>query len=248
MNCNELRDYYELYALGLAEDPEREEIRVHLNRQCEVCMKGMKQARETAAMLGSSATPAAPSAKLRRRILASAGYEQRGFGWAPALAGALAFSVIAIVYFAGRERDVTRELERVTGISRRQNIELTRMNEVFAIINGADTRVSTFGGGKSTPPSGKVFASPTQGVVLIAANLPPVPRGKAYEMWVIPKGGKPQRAGLFQSAADGSALHVQRGRLDPNADLVAVTLEDAAGADAPTTTPLFAAPIHALLP
>ena len=248
MNCNDLRDYYELYALGLAEDPERGEIRAHLNRQCEVCMKGMKQARETAAMLGSTAIPAAPSAKLRRRILASAGYEQRGFGWAPALAGALVFSVIAGVYFAGRERDVARELDRVTGISRQQNMELTRMNEVLAIINGADTRVSTFGGGKSTPPSGKVFASPTQGVVLIAANLPPVPAGKTYEMWVIPKGGKPQRAGLFQSTADGSALHVQRGRLDPNADLIAVTVEDAAGADAPTTTPLFAAPIRALVP
>ena len=34
----------------------------------------------------------------------------------------------------------------------------------------------------------------------------------------------------------------------PNAEQVAVTLEDAAGADAPTTTPLFAAPIRALAP
>jgi len=143
MNCNELRDHYELYTIGLAEDPERSEIRVHLNRECEVCMEGMRRARETAALVGTTATPAAPSAKLRRRILASAGYEQqRGFGWAPALAGALAFSLIACVYFAGRQRDVARELDRVTGISRQQNIDLTRLNEAFSIINGADTRVS----------------------------------------------------------------------------------------------------------
>ena len=67
-------------------------------------------------------------------------------------------------------------------------------------------------------------------------------------MWVIPKGGKPQRAGMFQSALDGTAMHVQRGKLDPHADLVAVTLENEAGADAPTTTPLFATPIRGLLP
>jgi len=176
MTCNELRDHYELYAIGVADDPERAEIRAHLNRECEVCMEGMRRARETAALLGGTATPATPSPKLRRRILASAGYEQpRGFGWAPALAAALVFSLIACVYFAGREHDIGRELDRVTGISRQQNIELTRLNEVFTIINGADTRVSTFGDGKSTPPSGKVFASPSQGVVLVAGNLPQAP-------------------------------------------------------------------------
>ena len=249
MTCNELRDHYELYAIGVADDPERAEIRAHLNRECEVCMEGMRRARETAALLGGTATPATPSPKLRRRILASAGYEQpRGFGWAPALAAALVFSLIACVYFAGREHDIGRELDRVTGISRQQNIELTRLNEVFSIINGADTRVSTFGDGKSTPPSGKVFASPSQGVVLVASNLPQAPAGKAFEMWVIPKGGKPLPAGMFQSSGDGSAIHVQRGRMDPNADLIAVTLEDAGGVDAPTTTPLFAAPIRGLIP
>jgi hypothetical protein len=249
MNCNELREHYELYTIGLADDPERSEIRVHLNRGCEVCMEGMRRARETTALVGATAAPAAPSAKLRRRILASAGYEQpRGFGWAPALAGALAFSLIACVYFAGRQRDVARELDRLTGISRQQNMDLSRLNEAFSIINGADTRVSTFGDGQAKPPSGRIFSSPSQGVLLIASNLPQAPNGKAYEMWVIPKGGKPLRAGMFQSTLDGTAMHVQRGRLDPNADLVAVTLEDEAGVDAPTTTPLFAAPIRGLLP
>ena len=60
--------------------------------------------------------------------------------------------------------------------------------------------------------------------------------------------GKPLPAGVFQPAADGAATHVHRGRVDPNADLVAVTLEDAAGADQPTTAPLFAAPVRGLVP
>src|ERR1051326_3045431 len=69
MNCNELRDSYELYAIGVADDPERSEIREHLNRECEVCMQGIRQARELAALLGGTAAPAAPSPKLRGRIL-----------------------------------------------------------------------------------------------------------------------------------------------------------------------------------
>src|SRR5437764_9119256 len=98
MKCNELREYYELYAIGVADEPERTEIRAHLNRECEVCMEAMRRAREVAALLGGTAAPEAPSPKLRRRILASAGYQERRFAWAPALGGALAFSLIACVY------------------------------------------------------------------------------------------------------------------------------------------------------
>ena len=70
MNHTELQDHYELYALGLAEEPERDEIRAHLDRGCEVCMAEMRRARELVTLLGGSAVPAAPSPKLRRRILA----------------------------------------------------------------------------------------------------------------------------------------------------------------------------------
>ena len=245
MNCNELREHYELYAIGVADEPERSEIHAHLNRDCEVCMAGIKRAREVAALLGSSAAPAAPSPKLRRRILASVGGEERHFGWAPFLAGALGLSLFAVVYFGGRERDLGNELARVRDINRQQSIEIARVSEAFAIVNGADTTVTTFGEGQPQP-KGKVFWSPSQGVLLIASNLRPAPSGKAYEMWLIPKGGKPKPAGMFQSSSDGSAMHIQRGSA-ADTDLVAVTLENEAGSDQPTSTPLFAAPIHAVV-
>ncbi len=241
MNCNELRDHYELYAIGVADEPERSEIRAHLNRDCEVCMDGIKRAREVAALLGGSAPLAAPSSKLRQRILASVGMEQRRFGWAPFLAAALVLSLFAVVYFGGRERDLGNELARVRDANRQQTIELTRVNEAFAIVNGGDTTVTTFGEGQPRT-KGKVFVSKSQGVLLIASNLRPAPSGKAYEMWLIPKGGKPKPAGMFQSSADGSAMHLQHGSVG-DAALVAVTLEKEAGSDAPTSAVLFAAEI-----
>jgi anti-sigma-K factor RskA len=79
-------------------------------------------------------------------------------------------------------------------------------------------------------------------VLFIASNLPRTPAGKIYEMWLIPKGAKPVPAGLFQSQDDGEAMHVRTGTVDvASTAAVAVTLENEAGADQPTTTPLIVA-------
>jgi anti-sigma-K factor RskA len=243
MNCNELRDHYELYALGIAEEPERTEIRAHLDRECEVCMTQMKAARKVASMLGGTASPAAPSPRLRRRILASVGAGHTSFGWAAALAALAAVAVCAAFYFSGRERDYLEEARVLREQSRSQTIELTRLTEAFAILNGADTTVTSFGE-KLPKPKGTVFFNRSQGLVMIASHLAPAPAGKAYETWMIPKGGKPVRAGMFQSRADGTVMYVQRGAIDTGSIAAfAVTLEVEAGVDAPTSTPLIVAPV-----
>jgi hypothetical protein len=245
MNCSELRDHYELYALGLAEEPERAEIRAHLDRACEVCMAGMKRARELTALLGGSPAPAAPSRKLRRRILASLGVEQRSFGWTPLLAGSTLMCLAAAFYFGGREWDFSREVLRLQEQSRNQIIELTHLNEAFALLNGADTTVTSFGE-KRPMPKGKVFCNPSMGVLLIASNLPQAPAGKAYEMWLIPKGKNPRpvRAGMFQPESDGAVMHMEHGPVDmAGTAAIAVTMEVDNGVDAPTSQPMIVAPL-----
>lgn len=245
MTCEELRDQYEMFALGTADEPWRSELREHLQRGCEVCMAGMKQARTMAALLGTSAASAEPSSKLRRRILASVGFEQRSFGWSPFLAAAAMLSLVAAVYFGGREKQFADEVLRLRADMRGQSIELTRLHEAFSILNSDGTVQASFGDGTPKPPKGKVFVNPTQGVLLIASNLPPAPAGKIYEMWLLPKGGKPQPAGLFQSQNDGSAMHVQHGVVDlQTLAAVAVTLEAEAGTLVPTLPPVFAAALN----
>jgi hypothetical protein len=245
MNCEELNDYYELYAFGAAEEPEKTEIREHLNRGCEDCMAGMKRARSLASFLGGSAPLSAPSPKLRRRILASVGFEQKRFGWTPFLAFATALAVFAAVYFSGREREFANMVADLRNQLGRQSVETTRLSEAFAILNGPDTSAVAFGTGTNTTPKGRVFMNPSQGVLLIASNLKPAPQGKKYEMWVIPKGGKPVPAGLFQAENGGNAMHIQRGALDLNTTAaVAVTLEDAAGASEPTSPTLIVAALQ----
>jgi len=243
MNHDELRDFYELYAIGVATEPEKSEIREHLGRGCEVCMTEMKKARSITAILGGTAAAAAPSPKLRRRILASVGVEQKGLGWAPWLATAIAMlSIVAAVYFGGQQRDALQQAADLRERLGQQNVELTRLTEAFAILSGPDTTVTSFGAGQQQPPKGKVFVNPSQGVMMIASNLPPAPRGKIWEMWIFRKGNpRPARAGEFQSESNGTALHIQRGTTDPGSvAVVAVTLENEGGADQPTSQPVIA--------
>jgi hypothetical protein len=233
MTCDQLRDHYELYALDIAEDPERSQIRAHLSRGCEVCVPGVRRALETAALLGASASPAEPSRKLRGRILASVGsHEPRAFRWVLALAAAL---LVVAAYFLGTATQYIRDTGRVRDQDR-----------ALAILYGPNTLEASFGGAQPRPPRGKVFVNPAEGVLLIASYLPRTPTDKIYEMWLIPKAAKPIPAGLFQSGSDGRAMHVRPGPLDvASTAAVAVTVENQAGADQPTTTPLIVAALPA---
>jgi hypothetical protein len=237
MTHDELRGDYELYALGVADEPARDEIREHLSRGCEVCMLEMKRSRELAAVIGASVEPVAPSPKLRSRILASVGVIERPFGWAPWLALATALSLFAAFYFSSRERQIAEQTVLLREQMRNQTIELTRLNDAFAILSGPSTIEVGFGQG----PKGKVYVDRSRGVLFIASNLPPAPAGKTYEMWTIARGAKPVPAGLFQSLPNGAAIHVQPGPVDPNLAIVAVTVESERGATEPNLPPIIGA-------
>ena len=237
MTCEQLRDHYDLYALDIAEEPQRAEISAHLNRGCEVCVPEVKRALETAALMGAAAPAAEPSRKLRRRILASVGVESRPLSWIVAwtAAAAVAAMLLLLIFVA---RDRAKYVQ-----------EALRSREALAILYGPRTVEASFGGAQTQPPRGTVFVNPSQGVLLIASNLFPTSADKIYEMWLIPKGAKPVPAGLFQSHGDGQALHVHPGAVDIAATAaVAVTIEDQAGALQPTTTPLIVASLPAQQP
>ncbi|MFL5914811.1 MAG: anti-sigma factor domain-containing protein [Gaiellaceae bacterium] len=76
------------------------------------------------------------------------------------------------------------------------------------------------------------------GSVTVQFSGPAAPDGKTYEAWVIPKGKAPIPAGLFSGG--GSATVHLRGTVPQNAT-VAVTIEHAGGARAPTTAPIVSA-------
>lgn len=72
--------------------------------------------------------------------------------------------------------------------------------------------------------------------VLVGENMPPVPEGKTYQIWVI-KGDTPRPSGLFEPKGD-SVVAVLEKPVE-GADAVAVTVEPEGGSKKPTTEPML---------
>ncbi len=77
--------------------------------------------------------------------------------------------------------------------------------------------------------------------VLVVENMPPVPEGKTYQIWVI-EDDVPQPSGLFKPKQDSVAAVVEH-PID-EADVVAVTVEPEGGSPKPTTDPMLAAQVR----
>jgi anti-sigma-K factor RskA len=246
MSCEELLEHYELYALGLAEEPERSEIRAHLDRRCAACECGFRQALGLVAALSAAAPAAAPPARLRSRLLASVGIRERHYGWPVAWAAAALLCLSAAVYFSGRERQYAEESLRLRRQLGDQTTELHRSQEAFVILSAAGATEVAFGQGQPAQPTGRVFINPSHGVMMIASRLPPAPAGRTYEMWIIPKAGAPRSAGRFQSRNDDTAIHIEPGPVDvATTAAIAVTIENEAGAPQPGAQPLIVAALPA---
>ena len=77
MKCQELKPDYMLYAIGAMEEPERSEIRAHLDRGCETCTAGLREARVLAYSMGAVLDGPEPPRELRGRVLAISGAGSR---------------------------------------------------------------------------------------------------------------------------------------------------------------------------
>ena len=80
----------------------------------------------------------------------------------------------------------------------------------------------------------------TRGTGVLVVKTHAAPPGMTYEVWVIPPGGKPQRAGTFDGGGSGMTM-VPLDRPVPKGATVATTMEHDGGVDAPTSPPMFSA-------
>jgi anti-sigma-K factor RskA len=238
MTCQDLRDSYELYALGLLEGEEKHEIDAHLGRNCPDCRKYLKEALAVNALLLAQAPQVVAPSRLRRRVMGSVGLEKAGLTWIAALAAAAA--VIVALWLGTQNRATERELKESRTALQQMVSERDRLDQALSFLNQPETRQVNFGAGKPAPPRGNFFLNPRLGVLLIASNLPALPAGRAYELWVIPKGGAPRPSGTFQAGPRGTAIHILQAPVD-GAVTLAVTVEPDTGSPAPTSAILFSA-------
>jgi anti-sigma-K factor RskA len=248
-----LREQLPIYAIGALTAEERAAVEGHL-RECAACAGELGSFAPVAAALAQVVPQHDPPAALRERILASAGGRvvamppRRAVAiWAPWLAAAAMLLItVGVTLYAGGLRERIRTLEgelrdallRVDDNERRVNVALRAAAEAqgpLSILMAADVRRFDLAGQPVAPSaSARAFWSRSRGVVLAAANLPPLPAGRTYQLWFV-TARAPVSVGLLRPDANGQVAAVVGTAANlPEPAAVAVTIEPEGGVPAPT--------------
>ncbi|GAA0409902.1 hypothetical protein Acor_35950 [Acrocarpospora corrugata] len=204
----------------------------HLAR-CEACADEVRGLRETAARLAVGVAER-PSPALKRRVMAEIAQvrqeaprpvrtenvvppaPRRRSRWAAGIAAASIAASVAVGVVA------------VNAVQQRERT-LTETRSLLAAPDAVVRRVPLTRGGQAT-----IVVSAAQGKLMFASDLPALPAGETYQMWLIGPGGI-KSAGLM----DGGGVRTATLPVPGETERFGVTVEPAGGSARPTTTPIL---------
>ena len=239
-----------LYALGELAGNDQQEMEEHLHT-CAACRRELQALRGDMGLLGLSSSGPQPPARSKERLMRAIAAEpprrpaaapvelpRRSLWWAwvPA-AAAVALFFVAIGMWRGNQR-MNDQLAELTNRNQDQTIQLDRLNEELRLLQSPDAVHVSLNPMKSPrQPGGTAIFSPSQKrMIFMASNLPQVPEGKAYELWIIPATGAPMPAGVFKPDEHGNAMMMDHPMPEGIvAKAFAITVENEAGSDKPTS-------------
>ena len=240
MSCETNREVLELYALGVLDREEASEIEAHLRDNCANCTAALRQARALNTAIIGSMPLEQPSPELRQRVVNSIrpARQRAPIAWIGLAAGL----ALATIWLGWNGQKQSSELTATRSELRDAQRRSAELGSRLDFLRDPETRPASAKPG-ANQPQGTHFVNPRSGVMLIASNLPVPAPGRAYEMWIIPKGQPPRPAGVFRPDTNGSAVHLQTGPVDLSTTAAfAITDEPEAGSAAPTTQPFLVTP------
>jgi len=221
------------YVLGSLDPEERRAFESHL-AGCAECTQEVAALRPVVGALATVVPQVTPRAELRERTVRVAvdsgepksrrsASDTRGGGWLP-LAAAVVIAVGAGIYAARLQRQMS-ELQ----------VRFDQAQATTAVLAAPDlARIDLQGQPVAPDARARALWSRSRGLVFTAANLPPAPAGKAYQVWVV-TAQAPISAGLLTPDANGVGTQFYMTPADIAPPVaVAVTLEPAGGVPAPT--------------
>jgi len=132
----------------------------------------------------------------------------------------------------------TRALERaLTSEAQR----LAERDTILRALLAPTVQLTTLTATGKAPPVVQVFWNrAAHSLILNALRLQPAPSGQAYQLWLMPKHGKPIPSTVFNTESNGEQL-VQGVNLPANEEITgfALTVEPAGGSSQPTSTPIL---------
>jgi anti-sigma-K factor RskA len=251
---DERREQAALYVLGTLPAAERAAFEAHL-ATCAECAAEVQALAPVATALAHAVPQTAPPPQLRERVLASVGASgdrpakrvqaaQTNVPWLAA-AAALVLAVALGAYTAQLRNRITllegqlraaalrvETSERMIADARQSAVQVQSTVGVLAAPDLA--RVDLAGQPIAPRASGRAFWSRSRGLVFTASNLPPLPAGRVYQLWVV-TAQAPVSAGLLRPDAEGRVSTVVETPADlPQPVAMAVTIEPEGGVPAPT--------------
>jgi anti-sigma-K factor RskA len=221
------------YALDALAPEERRAYEAHL-AECERCQQELASFWETTEALAVATSGPAPSPALRERILADVRaeptqnvvpLESRRRRTAPVLAAVAAVAAASALALGLWGSSLSSDLDET-----RAALERERAASAIVADPGARTVDLTTG-------LGRLVVDADGRAALVLMNLGPAPSGQTYQAWVI-EDDNPISAGIFPGQ-DGVDVVLVDGDV-AEGEVVAVTVEQAGGVEAPTTTPIVA--------
>jgi len=224
------------YALDALDPGERSAYEAHLSG-CEQCQQELASFWTTTEALAVAASGPEPSPALRERILADiraeplqnvVPFEPRRRRLAPVLGAVAAVAAVVALGIGLWASNLSSELDDTRSA-------LAQQQEAAAILADPDSRTVELQPGAEG--QGRLVVDTAGQAVLVVDGLGPAPAGKTYQLWIVPHGGAAESAGMFPGT-DGLEVLPVDGTVDTG-EIVAVTIEQAGGVDAPTTQPII---------
>ena len=252
------------YALGVLAGDERDAFVAHL-ATCAVCRRDVAALARVVEALPQTLDQAALPPDLRSRVLAAANapapaavrFEERRrvresrspglMGWLAAAAAAAALAAGALAWIsrsdnARLQRELVAAHEREAALDRQLTALKTSAayaSQTAAVLRAADLgRVELAGQTGAQQASGRILWSASQGVVFVATNLPPLPPGRVYQLWVV--ADKPRSAGVVVPDAAGHLTVISSEPVGTRPKAFALSLEPEGGRPSPTGPILLA--------
>lgn len=263
LTCDEVRELLPLLALNALDVAEQDVVDDHL-AGCSACLEELAGYSETAAALALALPQADPSPALKGRVLSEARRArvvpggvhrgrippppvtsmQRASRWRVSLSSLVAS--VALVLAAGStvwamslRSELDAQNARIATLSERAN----NYARVTAVLQAADTQIRLLQSTGDAPEAfGRVYIDPdsSEGMLMVR-NLPPLPQGKVYQLWVAGQDGTRESAGLLtwtDKAGNGYALIKCPDKLS-RWQSFGVTMEPAGGSQIPTGSRLL---------
>jgi hypothetical protein len=243
-----------LYVIDAMTGDERRLFEAHL-RGCEICRAEIASLAGVDEALASAVPQLDPPAALRERVLA--GVRPKAESRAPAspaqwlpLAASLALSLGLGGYAYSLQQRIAVLEDELTGARAQAAETLARADATqrtlqvtqshLDVLTAPDaTRVTLAGQAPAPGASGRADWSGARGLALSLENLPPLPPGRTYQVWLL-TAGMPVSAGLLTPDAVGRSTGVYpvpAGGVMPTG--IALTEEPGGGLPQPTGQPIL---------